>query len=99
MKHLSLYFTAAIFVLIPVAAVRPMTSLFATELGASMVEIGVLTACYSLTPLFLAVIVGRFIDRFGERLPLMLGSFGMIVALLLPFFFKTFTSYMYPNYY
>jgi predicted MFS family arabinose efflux permease len=86
MNRLILYCIAAIFVLVPVAAVRPMVSLFAEQLGASMLEIGILTACYSLTPLFIAVFAGRFIDRFGEKLPLLIGAGGMVLALIIPFF-------------
>lgn len=77
------------FITIPVAAVRPMTSLFAEELGANIIEIGVITACYSLAPLFLAVLSGRIIDRIGEKIPLMIGSAGMILGLLLPFLFPS----------
>ena len=63
-----------------------MTSLFAEELGASIVQIGIITACYSLTPLFLAVFAGRFTDKFGIRFPLIIGCIGMIISLLIPFF-------------
>ncbi|MFJ5769910.1 MFS transporter [Psychrobacillus sp. NPDC093180] len=86
MKQLIFYYLSNVFILLPVAAVRPMMSLFAIELGASMIEIGILTACYSLTPLFLAVPAGRFIDQFGEKIPLLIGSLGITFALIIPFF-------------
>lgn len=89
MRNYYLYLASVIFILVPVSAARPMTSLFAEDLEASMLEIGVITACYSLMPLFLAVLTGRFIDRFGERLPLMSGSIGMAIALFLPYYCPT----------
>jgi MFS family permease len=87
MRNYYLYLVSLIFILIPVSASRPMTSLYAEELHASMLEIGVLTACYSLTPFLVAVFAGRFIDRFGEKLPLIICSIGMCFSLSLPFFF------------
>lgn len=86
MKNYYLFLTAIVFLLIPVSATRPMTSLFAEELNASMIQIGFITACYSVTPFLLAVSVGRFIDKVGERLPIMIGSSGMFISLLMPFF-------------
>lgn len=83
----SLFFAAVIFVFIPVFAARPMTSLFAEELNASMYEIGMITACYSITPLILAIFAGRYIDRYGERIPLFIGSLGILVSLSLPSIF------------
>jgi MFS family permease len=80
---------AVTFLMIPISAVRPMTSLFATDLGASEAQIGLLTACFSLAPLFLAVFAGRFIDQFGEKIPVLAGAVGIVVALtsiyLLPY--------------
>ncbi|WP_209124594.1 MFS transporter [Alkalihalobacillus sp. BA299] len=87
MKNIVIYCISAIFLLIPVSAVRPMTSLFANDLKASMVEIGFIVACYSITPLFIAIRAGRFVDRIGEKLPLMVGSIGMTIAVVLPYFF------------
>ena len=69
-------------IMIPISAVRPMTSLFATDLGVSEAQIGLLTACFSLAPLFLAVFAGRFIDHFGEKLPVLVGSAALAVALI-----------------
>ncbi|WP_102346039.1 MFS transporter [Bacillus sp. Marseille-P3661] len=86
MNHNLLYFTCIISVLTPISAVRPMTSLFAKDLGASMLEIGILTACYSLTPFLFAILIGQLVDRFGEKVPLMIGAAGMTFALSLPFF-------------
>jgi MFS family permease len=89
MKYYYLYLVSALFVLIPISAVRPMTSLFAESLGAPVMEIGILTACYSLTPLFLAVSTGRFIDRIGEKIPIIIGSSGKALSLTIPYLFPS----------
>lgn len=89
MKQYILLLIAVLFVTTPVAAVRPMTSLFAEELGATIIDIGIITACYSLAPLFLAVFMGKIIDRIGEKLPLIIGSISMMFGLVLPFLFPS----------
>lgn len=85
MKNHFLFLFAILFILIPVSAVRPMTSLFAEDLGASLLEVGVITAFYSIMPIFIAIVTGRFIDKFGEKLPLVIGATGVSLALILPF--------------
>ena len=59
-------------------------SLFALELGASQVTIGVLMALYAVFPLMLAVYVGRLADRVGPRAPMLIGVSGVILGLVLP---------------
>jgi len=85
MKQFVLFFLITL-VLMPTSAARPMTSLFAKNLDASMLEIGFLTACYSVVPLILAMAMGRLIDRLGEKIPLIIGSVGITLSLLLLFF-------------
>lgn len=63
---------------------RMAVSLYALELGASQFTIGVLMALYALLPMLLAVYVGKLADRVGPRLPMMIGTAGVAVALLLP---------------
>ncbi|MEK6594485.1 MAG: MFS transporter [Pseudomonadota bacterium] len=63
---------------------RMAVSLYALELGASQLTIGVLMALYALLPMLLAVYVGKLADRVGPRLPMMIGTAGVAVALLLP---------------
>ena len=63
---------------------RIAVSLYALELGASQFTIGVLVALYAVFPMLLAVFIGKFVDRVGPRLPLIMGITGMGVALLLP---------------
>jgi predicted MFS family arabinose efflux permease len=87
MKNQSLFLFSAIFILIPVSAARPMSSLFAEHLGASLVGIGLITACYSVIPLFIAIYTGRFIDKFGEKTPLLAGSMGVALSSILPYLY------------
>ncbi|MEK3934848.1 MFS transporter [Sporosarcina sp. FSL W7-1349] len=94
MMKLNPFLAATIFIFIPVFAARPMTSLFAKQLGASIIEIGLITACFSILPLLLAIFAGRYIDRYGERPPLALGSVGIFLSLCLPYFFP-YTSILY----
>ncbi|QGQ45616.1 MFS transporter [Metabacillus sediminilitoris] len=88
MKRNLLYMVTP-FIFISVFAARPMTSLFANELEATMFEIGMITACYSIAPLIIAIFAGRYIDRYGERIPIFIGSLGLFISLCLPYFFPS----------
>ncbi len=66
---------------------KVLMSLFAIDLGASPATIGVLFAMYSLFPILLSFYAGKFSDRFGFRLPVILASCGVVASLLLPYFF------------
>jgi len=74
-------------VLVNISAFRGskvLVSLFALELGAPQIMLGVIVALYSLCPMLLALYAGKLSDRFGVRWPLALGSLGIALALLLP---------------
>ena len=66
---------------------RVAVSLYALDLGANQMTIGMLIALYALCPMFIAVYVGKLADRVGPRLPMLMGTAGVAVALLLPPFF------------
>ena len=61
-------------------ASKVLVSLYAIELGASQFIIGVMIAMYSLLPMLLALQVGKLADRFGARVPMMVGSAGVLKA-------------------
>lgn len=61
-------------------------ALFALELGASPLIVGVLAALFSVAAATLAITVGRLADRFGARWLLVIGSTGAGLGLLLPYF-------------
>lgn len=61
-------------------------SLYALELGAGSLAVGVLAALFAAFPLLLAVHAGRISDRFGVRTPIFLGAATMGLGLLTPLF-------------
>src|SRR5262245_46949400 len=66
---------------------KVLASLFAIDLGAGAATIGVLYAVYSLFAVILSFFAGKVSDRYGFRLPILIGASGMLVSLLLPYFF------------
>ena len=65
---------------------RVLISLYALKLGADPFVVGVLAAMFSVFPTLLSWQVGRIADRFGSRLPLMLGAAVGSIGMLAPFF-------------
>lgn len=65
---------------------KVLISLYAIELGANPLVIGVLFAMYSVFPMFLSVYAGKVSDRFGFRPPMIFGACGLLAGLLLPYF-------------
>ena len=64
---------------------RMVASLFAIELGANPLLIGVLISAYSAFPLLLAVYSGRLSDRFGARRPMIAGTAILACGFVLPY--------------
>lgn len=73
-------------------ASKVLVSLFAIELGASQIFIGLLVSLYSLLPLLVALYAGRMSDRLGVRVPMALGSAGISLGLVVPFVWPTLTG-------
>jgi MFS family permease len=68
---------------------RPIAVLFAADLGASAFQIGTLVATFSLFPIALALHAGKAADFFGDRFPVLFGTLGMGVGMLLPYLWPT----------
>jgi MFS family permease len=68
-------------------ASRVAITLFAVELGVPQLFIGTLVAMYSVFPMLLGVYAGKFTDRLGVRAPLIGGTAGVGVGLLVPYLF------------
>jgi MFS family permease len=66
---------------------RVLISLYAIQFGATPFEIGILFAMYSVFPVLLSVYAGKISDRLGFRIPMLLGACGLMLGLLLPYFF------------
>jgi MFS family permease len=64
---------------------KVLVSLYAIDLGASPLTIGVLFSMYSLFPVVLSVYAGKLSDRYGYRAPMLFGACGLAIGLALPF--------------
>ena len=65
---------------------RVVMALFAIKLGATPFAIGLMIALYSIPPLCLGIYAGRITDRYGVRVPMMIGAILCATAMLIPFF-------------
>ena len=65
---------------------RVAASLFAIDLGASTLMVGVISGLYGLLPMLLAVSAGRLSDRIGARMPMICGSALMSIGISIPYF-------------
>jgi MFS family permease len=65
-------------------ASRLTGSLAAIRLDAPTLVVGLLLSLYSVAPMLLSVSMGRWIDRIGTRVPMLLGAATMGLGLLLP---------------
>jgi MFS family permease len=74
------------------AGSRLAVPLFAIDRGATPFIVGTVVALYAALPAVLAVPAGRVADRLGFKWPLIFGTSGVGVALLLPFFWPTLAS-------
>src|SRR4051812_16308839 len=63
-------------------------SLFALELGASALTVGLLLSLLAFAPMLFSIAVGRLVDRIGVRKPMLAGavalSAGILVAVISP---------------
>jgi MFS family permease len=71
---------------------KVLITLFAIQFDVTQLHIGMLVAMYSVFPVFLGLYAGKLTDRLGVRLPLMAGSIGVALALLMPFLFPGMTA-------
>ncbi|MFO8060264.1 MAG: MFS transporter, partial [Bacillota bacterium] len=60
-------------------ATRPFIPLYAGELGATPVVLGLVVSMYAFLPIFIALPAGKFVDRFGPR-PVMLGGASSMIV-------------------
>ena len=67
------------------AGSRLAVPLFAVDQGATPFLVGSVVALYAALPAVLAVPAGRFTDRLGFKMPILFGTAGVCIALLLPF--------------
>ncbi len=65
---------------------RVAATLFAIELGASTMMVGLISGLYGMLPMLLAVSAGRLSDRIGARMPMICGSALMSLGVGIPYF-------------
>jgi predicted MFS family arabinose efflux permease len=63
---------------------RVAVSLYALELGADQLTVGVIIGLYAICPMLLSIYIGRFADRTSPRLPVIAGSIALVAAMMLP---------------
>ncbi len=92
---MAIYLTLILIVLNHIAfgGSRVVMSLFALESGATQMQVGILMALYALCPMLFAIAIGRLADRVGPRLPMLLGSAGVGIGLLVVVAWPTLTTF------
>jgi MFS family permease len=73
-------------------ASKVVVTLFAIKFGATQVFIGLLVAMYALFPMVIGLYAGRMIDRLGYRAPMLAGSLGFAIGLIIPYLWPSLTS-------
>lgn len=73
------------------AGSRLAVPLFAVDQGATPFLVGTVVALYAALPAVLALPAGRVTDRLGFKIPLLLGTSGVFIALILPFLWPSMT--------
>ncbi len=68
---------------------KVVLALVALDLGMSQFVIGLLIACYGLVPMLLGVYAGRLADTAGMRVPMLLGSICVGVAMMTGYLWHT----------
>lgn len=69
-----------------VIGAKLLIALFAIDLGASPVQVGLTFALFSILPAIFAISAGRWVDRIGVRAPLLIGCSGACLAIVVVFF-------------
>lgn len=68
---------------------KVLITLYALDLGANPLTVGLLFSMYSLFPVFLSLYAGKMSDRYGFPKPMLIGSIGLLGGLLLPYLYPT----------
>ena len=83
LSPLGIVFTTVVIDLIGFGLVLPILPLWAEQIGASPVQIGLITASYAVAQLLFAPVWGRLSDRHGRRPVILISLAGSAVAALI----------------
>jgi MFS family permease len=73
-RQLAVLLAHTVLVQVATFVLRPTSTYRALELGVPAAWLGVLSACFAVAPLILAVPSGQAVDRFGERRVMLVGA-------------------------
>ncbi len=82
--NINLVFLIAVCNMTALRGSKIVVSLLAIEFGANPLAIGFMIAMYAVVPMLFALYEVKLSDRFGTRLPMIIGSAGVSCGLLLP---------------
>ena len=71
---------------------RVLLALYALQLGAEPLTIGILAATFSAFPTLFSWSAGKLTDRYGSRWPLLLGALGAALGMLVPYWVPGLTA-------
>ncbi len=82
----ALYLLVTIVLLGNTAAIggRVAIPLFAVSLSASPMTVGLILAATSIIPVFFSILIGRWVDRVGARVPMQIGTATLVAGLAIP---------------
>lgn len=86
-KTLKIVFSIALLYHVTIHGTRMMVPLYASELGASAFDIGLLVASFSIFSLLFAIHAGKLAERVGDRMPIFVGTLVTALGLGLPYFY------------
>ena len=91
---MSIHFALALSLLnmTTMRAGRVVLALYALDLGAAPLTVGLLAATFSVFPALLSWPAGRLVDRFGSRWVLTIGALGGGLGMLIPSFVPGLTA-------
>ena len=68
---------------------KVLITLYALDLGANPLTVGMLFSMYSVFPVFLSLYAGKMSDRYGFPKPMLIGSIGLMGGLLVPYLYPS----------
>lgn len=77
-----------------ISGIKPVVSLYASAIGITPAEISVIVASFAALPMFLAVQIGKWTDKYGIRRMVMAGNVSFLIALLISLVYPNFITFV-----